>query len=201
VTQTVVGADSTAPTFGKCTGGPFLFRTGGKAVSITARDGAGGSGVDAAASTLTGTVATSSVGVKRVTFTAVDNAGNTATKTCRYHVNYVFTGFTAPVDNGLLNVAKAGKTVPFRFTVTDGKGAPVTDLASAGRSSIARTCPTATTDAIEEYTSGPAGLQNLGGGAYQFNVTTSTSWAGTCRTLTITLGDGLPHSADFKFRL
>ena len=202
VDQSVSAAtgDSTAPTFGACSGGPFLYRTGDKTVTITASDEVGGSGLDPAASRLSSKVRTGTVGFKRVTFTATDNAGNSATKTCRYRVKYVFNGFTAPVDNALLNVARAGLTVPFRFTVTDGRGVPVTDLTTAVRSSSRHQCHADPTDAIEEYTSGPVGLQNLGGGAYQVNVPTATVWAGTCRLMTITLGDGLPRSADFRFR-
>jgi hypothetical protein len=199
-TVSATSGDTTAPTFGECTGGPFLLRTGNRPVSVTASDEPAGSGLDEAASTLTGSVRTGTVGFKRVTFTATDNAGNSATQTCRYRVKYVFSGFRAPVDNDLLNVAKAGLTVPFRFTVTDGRGVPVTDLTKAVRSSSRHQCHADPSDAIEEYTTGAVGLQNLGGGAYQVNVPTATTWAGTCRLLTLTLADGLPRSADFRFR-
>ena len=132
ITQTIGStSDTTPPTFGPCKGGPFLLNSGNKSVSIAATDEPGGSGLNTSASSLTRSVSTRSVGTKTVTFTAEDNAGNTATKKCTYRVKYVFSGFFAPVDNGLVNLAEAGKTVPFKFSVPDAKGAPVTDLTSA----------------------------------------------------------------------
>ena len=47
---------------------------------------AGISGLDSAASILTGTVATGAAGAREVTFTAADNAGNTAVRSCSYTV-------------------------------------------------------------------------------------------------------------------
>jgi hypothetical protein len=37
-----------------------------------------------------------------------------------------FTGFAAPVDdNGVVNVAEAGRSVPLQWTLADASGAPV----------------------------------------------------------------------------
>ena len=194
-------SDSTPPTFGPCTGGPFSLNSGNQTVSITAADEAGGSGLNASASTLSGSVSTSSVGQKTVTFTATDNQNNTATKTCSYQVAYVFAGFSAPVDNDVVNLAKAGQAVPLKFTVTDGTGASVTNLTTASALAVAYACDAADgTDVLEEYATGNSGLQNLGGGRYQFNFKTLKSWAGSCRTLGIRLADGINHSADFQFK-
>jgi 2',3'-cyclic-nucleotide 2'-phosphodiesterase (5'-nucleotidase family) len=80
--------DDTPPTYGSCpAAGPFAYNTGVKTVGpISAKDGTG-SGVSQSASTLTGLVDTSSVGIKQVVFTAVDNLGNAAQpKTCLYPV-------------------------------------------------------------------------------------------------------------------
>jgi hypothetical protein len=41
------------------------------------------------------------------------------------------------------------------------------------------------------------GLQNLGNSHYQFNWKTLTSYANSCKTLQLSLGDGLPRTAAF----
>ena len=82
----VVKIDRTAPVFDACPlGGPFDRGSGPQAVGPITVD-AGISGLDAAASTLTGTVDTSTAGTQEVTFTATDNAGNTAVRSCSYTV-------------------------------------------------------------------------------------------------------------------
>jgi hypothetical protein len=55
-------------------------------------------------------------------------------------------------------------------------------------------------DDLEEYASTTAGLQNLGNGYYQWNWQTQKSWAGSCRTLKLDLGDGQVRTALFQFR-
>jgi hypothetical protein len=129
---TGVNVDASNPTFGACpAGGPFVLNSGSQSVGpISASDT--GSGIDAAASTLSGSVDTSSVGEKTVTFTAYDNVGHSAPKACKYSVQYVFSGFFAPVDRpNTLNVSKAGQAIPLKFRLTDYAGNPVTDLTSA----------------------------------------------------------------------
>jgi hypothetical protein len=54
-------------------------------------------------------------------------------------------------------------------------------------------------DAIEDY-SGASGLQYLGDGDWQFNWKTPKSYAGQCRTMTLTLSDGSTHTASFSFK-
>jgi hypothetical protein len=58
-----------------------------------------------------------------------------------------------------------------------------------------------TVDAVEEYSTGSSGLQNLGDGYYQWNWKTAKAYAGSCKTMSLRL-DGLdiaPHDALFKF--
>jgi hypothetical protein len=64
----VTPQDTTAPTFGACpAAGPFLLNSGAQTVGpIAASDEPGGSGLDTSASTLTGSVDTSTVGTKSV---------------------------------------------------------------------------------------------------------------------------------------
>ncbi len=195
-----VRVDKTEPVFDACpSGGPFLLNDDPPMVNIQASDAR--SGIDAAASSLEGSVSTTSIGEKTVRFVAADNAGNTASKDCSYSVVSAVSDFAAPVDMDAVNKAKAGQTVPFKFTVTDANGSPVTDLTQVSTTSVAYSCePGVPVDAIEEYATGGSGLQNFGDGTYQFNFKTKKGWAGSCRTLGIELGDGVNHKAKFQFK-
>ncbi len=112
--------------------------------------------------------------------------------------------FSQPVDNlPTLNIAKAGSTVPLKFKVTDSTGGPVTDLTAADVEVTSTQggdgCGTdAGTDSIETYVAS-SGLQNLGGGPYQFNWATPKSYKNQCRIMTVTAGGGT-RSAAFQFK-
>lgn len=145
-------------------------------------------------------VDTSSPGAHAVSCTAIDNADNTQTATATYRVAYGFSGFDQPVDATARNIAKAGRTIPLKWRVTDGTGAPVTGLASVSVSAASLSCAAGTSeDQIEEYASGGSGLRDLGDGYYQFNWSTPKSYAGSCKTLRLDLGDGTMHTATFEF--
>jgi hypothetical protein len=142
---------------------------------------------------------TSTVGSHTVHCTATDVATNTAGADATYTVAYGFNGFSAPVDSNAVNVAKAGQAIPLKFSVLD-DDRPVTDLAAVTLHADSLTCDLGETeDQIEEYASGLSGLQNLGDGNYQFNWKSPTSYAKSCKTLTLDLGDGVPHTAEFRF--
>jgi len=117
-----------------------------------------------------------------------------------YQVNYAFTGFYAPIDPTMVNVAKAGRTVPVIWRLTDANEAPVTDPASvAAITSTTSACsPAQAADDVETY-AGNSGLQNLGDGYWQFNWKTPKGYAGQCRTLKLNLADGATHTAEFRF--
>lgn len=133
---------------------------------------------------------------------AQDNVGYSSTAaTCAYSVGYGFEGFFRPVENGgVLNVAKAGQTVPLKWRLTDASGNLVTTLSSAKVTVVALSCSLgSTTDQVEEYVSGSWGLQNLGDGYYQFSWATPKSYANSCKTVHLDLGEGTTHTALFKF--
>ena len=141
------------------------------------------------------------------TFKANDGQldSNVATVTITVNAtNYPFNfdGFYTPVDNPpIMNVAKAGQTIPLKWHVADQNGNPVTDLTSVEVKATTLLCDTATTlDQIEEYAAGDSGLQNLGNGYYQFNWKTPKSYANSCKTLKLNLGDGVIHEALFHFK-
>jgi hypothetical protein len=146
-------------------------------------------------------------GLHTFTVTATDVAGNSHMDSVTYVVNpYNFFGFFQPIDNVLVNVAKAGQTVPVKWRITDSNGVGVTDPGSfvAVTTTTSGVCG-GTGDPIEEYAASSSGLQSLGGGNWQFNWKTSASFAGQCRTLQLRLFDGTTNgrvyaTAQFRFK-
>src|SRR5262249_55738343 len=116
---------------------------------------------------------------------------------------FTFQGFAAPVSNApAVNVAKAGQVIPLRFTVVEPTGTPVTDVSPSLAPVVSQTAcdshaPSHTVDVAT--TVGLPGLKQLSPGSYQFNWAVPKSYAGTCQTLQLTLADGVPHTALFKF--
>jgi len=93
--------------------------------------------------------------------------------------------------------------VPLKWRLTDADGAPVTNLMSVTATAVSLSCAVGTTpDQLEEYAAGASGLQNLGNGYYQFNWTTPASYANSCKTLKLNLGEGAgrEHTALFQFK-
>ncbi len=165
-----------------------------------------GSGVAVEASlSLTGG---NSLGVGSFTATcsgALDNAGNQGnTAVVNYSVAFQFTGFTAPVDNPpVMNVARAGQVIPLKWRLTDASGNPVLTLTDVTVSATSLSCDTATSgDSIEEFAGGNSGLQNLSDGYYQWNWKTPASYANSCKTLSLDMGEGAgsEHTALFQFK-
>jgi hypothetical protein len=107
---------------------------------------------------------------------------------------YQFSGFSEPIDMDSTNIAKAGRSVPVKWRLTDFSGAPVTDEASiVGLFSYTVSCGDLTgdpSDAIEEYASGRSGLQNLGNGYWQYNWSTPKAYANSCRAMYVSFSDG-----------
>lgn len=150
-------------------------------------------------------VDTGSVGVHTVNCRASDVAGNQSSASTSYTVAYDFSGFSSPVDNSGLNTANAGETVPLKWRLTDANGNPVTTLRSVTVTAETLQCSIGTTpDLAQETSAGNSGLQNLGDGYYQFNWKTPQSYARSCKTLRLNLGDGngaspIYHTANFEF--
>jgi glutamine cyclotransferase len=79
-------------------------------------------------------------------------------------------------------------------------GSPVTDLPSASIQVSSLNCTTAEgSDQLESTASVGSGLQNLGDGYYQLNWKTQKTYAGSCKTLHLDVGDGVSHRALFRF--
>jgi len=188
--------DATVPSLSPAVAPNAVLLRGSATATPNAADGLSG-----VASSSCGTPSTASAGVKTVSCTATDNAGNSATGSANYTVTYQFVGFSSPVDGGgTLNVVKAGQSVPLKWRLLDAAGAPVTNLTTAAVSVASLVCSAgATADDLEEYATGGSGLQNLGGGYYQLNWGTPKTYASSCKTMQLNLGEGATHNALFQF--
>jgi hypothetical protein len=137
-----------------------------------------------------------------LTVTFQPSSGNytSATKSVSLAVLYPFSGFFDPVDNpGRLNTAKAGVAIPVKFSLGGSRPDPV--LASGSPQVTSVSCPWWPTDAIEQTVSASSSSIRYDSptGRYIYTWKTSTTWANSCRKLTITLKDGTRREATFKF--
>jgi hypothetical protein len=117
---------------------------------------------------------------------------------------YTTNGFFRPVDmGGVLNKAKAGQTIPLKFDIIDANDSAVadrTDLVGITVRSINCTQAGTTTDVIEEYSQSASGLRwDATAQQYVFNFATQKSWAGTCKTVTLSLDGDEAAVAYFNF--
>jgi WD40 repeat protein len=112
-----------------------------------------------------------------------------------------FVGFNAPVDNpAVLNVVKAGQSVPFKWRLMRADGSPYTSLGSVSMTVTSLSCNLGgTADMLEEVAAGSSGLQNLGNGNYQINWKAPKEYAGSCKMLHLNLGEGVTRDAYFQF--
>ena len=129
------------------------------------------------------------------------NAGNTAIAT--YSVVYAWAGFFQPVENpSAWNSAKAGQSIPVKFSLGGDQGLGV--IAAGHPKVVAITCPSSstTTEAIEEYVTSTTNnglVYDPLTGQYNYVWKTEKTWAGKCFRLDVKLVDNTPHSAQFKF--
>jgi hypothetical protein len=139
------------------------------------------------------------VGSTTVTCSASDSHGNAATSTTfNVVVSYGFSGFFQPVDKDKLNIVKAGSAIPVKFSLGGNQGLAI--FAAGSPASIATTCGTAASDAIETtVTAGNSSLQyDAGADQYIYVWKTDKAWSG-CRELQLKLKDGRTYRAGFSF--
>jgi hypothetical protein len=153
-----------------------------------------------------GALDTSTAGVKSVTCTATNNAGESDSATVNYTVNapvgYIWSGFFQPVDNlPTLNQVKAGQAIPVKFSLGGTFGLSI--FASGYPVSQQIVCGTSVPiDDIEQTVA--AGSSSLSydpsSGQYSYIWKTEKTWVGQCRHLVIRLSDGSEHAANFKLK-
>jgi predicted outer membrane repeat protein len=193
--------DATPPVLTCPVAGPFLLGSGDQPVGPAAVD-ASVSSLDEAASTLSGIVTTENVGPKTLTFTAVDLAGNSASRECTYAVIYAFDGFYPPVEPApALNDAKAGQAIPLKFSLAGDQGLDI--IAEGYPASQPVECATLEPAGplVATQPPGNSGLRYAAGnGGYVYVWKTDKAWAGMCRALVLLLVDGTDHPAYFQFK-
>ena len=195
VSRTVtIKRDATAPALSPSVAPELLLD------AVASANANGSDALSGIASASCAALATGTVGSKNVACTVTDRAGNTASGSTSYRVVYGFNGFTSPVQNpAVLNVSKAGRSVPLRWRVLDAQGMPVSNLSAASVGAIAISCPAATENRITVFGGSNGQLQNLGNGYYQLDWMAASSLRNACRRLELNLGDGLLRPASFKF--
>jgi hypothetical protein len=198
--STLVPIDSQAPTI--TIGAPLdgSAYTLGATTPTDYRCADSGSGVKTCAGTLAfGAPFAGTAGSRTLTVTAVDNVGNTTSRSVSFKV-FAFSGFFQPVDNlPILNVAKAGSAVPIKFGLGGNFGLSIFRSGYPAATKVA--CgSTVILDDIEELTTN-SGLQyDATNSRYQYNWKTPKAYAGSCYTIELGLIDGSSRSALFRFK-
>jgi len=109
--------------------------------------------------------------------------------------SYVFAGFDEPLTMGVTNVASPGRSIPVKWRLTDGDGAPVSDATSfVGLYSYPVSCDTFSgdpADAVPEVATGASGLQYQGDGYWQYNWKTPKTYGNTCRAMYVEFDSGI----------
>lgn len=180
--------DRTPPTVTCGTASVYILNQSNPA-DVMATVGDGLSGPAAASATEVPDV--TSLGKKTVSIIGYDNAGNSASASCTYYVRAVLTAGNSALDGGAsLSRVKAGSAIPLKFRLTDANGAPVTTVSTYSMTVANLACDAGSTpDLAAESAAGASGLQNLGDGYYQINWKSPTSYANSCKTLTVGLGE------------
>jgi hypothetical protein len=117
-----------------------------------------------------------------------------------YVAPWDFSGFFSPADNDQINLAKAGSSIPVKFSLAGDQGL---DVLADGYPKLEFTqCgPEDDVDPIEETSTANNGLTyDASTDTYTYVWKTSKSWSGKCGTLTLKLDDNSVHTADFQFK-
>lgn len=165
-------------------GEPVYWLNGGGTFSVLFTDSLSGP-IEGTATT---SIDTSSVGWTDVRIPVTDNAGNGWTYETSVQVAYVVrTDPPLTGEQGFYNQVKAGKLVPWRFTVTDARGVPVNDLTSVSLVADTGSCDGVPNE-VSQYAKGKAGLVFLGSGAYEYRYKFPRGTTGSCLRATLQLG-------------
>jgi hypothetical protein len=146
---------------------------------------------------------TATVGDKTFSVSAADAAGNQGAASHSYTVQYKFSGFSNPIAAmPAVNTAKAGRTVPVKYSLGDVAGAAISDLTSfVSLISAPVACDTnVPTAAAEETDAAGSTTIEFDSGQFIYRWKTQSSWEGTCRVLQLTLKDGTRHMVTFQFK-
>jgi hypothetical protein len=113
--------------------------------------------------------------------------------------NYTMSGPFEPVNTDVPNSAKAGQTIPVKFSLGGDKGLNV--FAANYPRSDSGSCPGGPSDDIETTSNGSGLTYDAATGVYTYHWQTSKKWAGQCRMLTVKFNDGSSEfQATFQFK-
>ncbi|MGY5819502.1 PxKF domain-containing protein [Vibrio chemaguriensis] len=141
-----------------------------------------------------------------VNWTADDPNGNSSSAVQVVTVGYQFSGFDSPIEGmPVLNLAKAGQTIPVKWSVPSSAGGFISDTSIVSSIQFSTESCTedtiASTDISDAQSSGSTGLRyDATSNQFIFNWKTSKSMRGTCRMLHLNLNDGSVYQAKFQFR-
>ncbi len=137
-----------------------------------------------------------------VTATDDDGASSSATRTVTVtSTAWPWQGFFAPVANSpAVNLIEPGSTVPVSFSLGGDRGRAIFSAGypatyshpcsgSGANGALTPIAPSSLKLTYDKRTK-----------RYQFHWKTTSSMAGTCRTLVVKLADGSVHTAEFRFR-
>lgn len=200
VTRTVNVVDTTAPVVTLNGANPATVILG------SSFSDPGATASDSCAGTLpvgvAGAVNTNAVGTYTLTYSATDASGNTGAATRTVKVIYNFSGFFSPVSNQpTVNQVNGGRSVPVKFGLAGNQGLLVLAAGSPYSQQVSCSTSAPISDVLETGTAGSSSLSyDASANQYVYVWKTESSWAGTCRVLTVGLIDGTTHAAYFKFK-
>lgn len=115
---------------------------------------------------------------------------------------YDFQGFFPPVEpDPALNVAKAGSSVPLKFSLGGDEGLGVVEAGYPASGALDCATLDPDDDLQPAKAAGKSGLSyDTGSDQYTYAWKTEKDWAGTCRYLSLRLIDGTEHRAAFQFK-
>jgi hypothetical protein len=137
---------------------------------------------------------TSSFGAHTFRVDARDSSGNAASLVRTYSVVYDFDGFFAPLaPQPTVSMLKAGDDVPVKFSLNGHQGLDVFAAPPAWKPG----CPSTSPDSSRAF-----GTLSYKPSVdrYVFLWKTDPSWAGSCRELIVSFGDGSVRRANVRFR-
>jgi hypothetical protein len=114
----------------------------------------------------------------------------------------VFGGFYSPVNNlPTLNVAKAGSSIPVKFSLNGDQGLKIFSPGYPTSQKIACDSSVPVDNVEETVTAGGSSLSyNPASNQYTYVWKTDKAWAGSCRQFIMKLKDGMEKRANFNFK-
>jgi len=114
----------------------------------------------------------------------------------------IFTGFFPPISNlPVVNVVQAGQAIPVKFSLGGNQGLNIFAPGYPQSQGVVCDSDDPINDVQPTETAGGSGLTyDPTTDTYTYVWKTKRPWRNSCRTLLLQLINGLPHTADFRFK-